>query len=762
VIAKDSGTGKSFGGLVRYLEHGKRGEKADRVAWFQSNNLFAQSMDEAAAIMKDVANQNTRVEKPVYHFSINWHPEESDRVDQALALDITRAALKDIGLEDHQSLIVAHKDEDHFHVHIVANRIDPETGNAWVGSFSKMKLEQSMARLSLEHGFEVVPGYHNALDLGIDPPEPENAQTMEAIRFEERTETPAFDTMARVELASVFAEAEDWRSLQETLAERGFFLEPRGRGLVVGDGEGHFSKVSSIGREFSRSRLETRFGEPFVPREREEIEKPAGSEAERSLGRNQEQQETAGKGDSKPLQALTADLREADTWQAFHDVLEANELQCKRKGRGLVVGDRDGELKASSLHRSLSLGNLERRLGESLDDYYAKNPEANAGRRRHAAQRLERAVSELETFDRMENFAAELAMERQAVLFRTQESFESVRRVSALKGEMTTAAEKAFRNPKSAMAKFQSMREKSGTRAAVDQLINAPEKFGRLAGRGALGMGNEERRQAQAAMTELKRYGRDYVDAVSAVAGKRQQVNADMSDRFDEKAIDVYKAAREKVGLRDRVRLEKAVLDAAEGVRKAEIKDLPFRSSLRGMVVSEKVKDLRRDQETRKRTRLQDEKAPTRIKRWPTMPTSLLPAKAEAFDAVDRYAKAKHDLREASLKGQGVKPVARELIETVTKSAEAVVGHGKRAERYFSRFGVDRRVLQADARGPVVGAKEMQRASSFLNAKSPKIRIRFTTVLRLLGVPVPRIPKPRVPKIKSKSRGMSLFRELTR
>ena len=264
MIAKDSGTGKSFGGLANYLENGHRGEKVDRVAWFEADNMDIGSIREAAQVMKVAANENTRVEKPVYHFSINWHQDESGQVDQSLALKIAREALADIGLEDHQALIVAHKDTDHFHVHVVANRVHPETDKAWVGSFSKMKLEESMARLSLEYGFEVVPGYHNAKDLGIEPPQPDVSQPSEALRFEQRKEHPSFNTQVKVELPQVFEGAETWAGLHSSLEDKGYQIQARGRGLVVVDENGHFAKASSIGREFSKASLEGRFGESFA------------------------------------------------------------------------------------------------------------------------------------------------------------------------------------------------------------------------------------------------------------------------------------------------------------------------------------------------------------------------------------------------------------------------------------------------------------------------------------------------------------------
>ena len=57
--------------------------------------------------------------------------------DRRAALD----NLKELGLEGHQALIVAHTG-GHPHVHVIANRVNPENGNAAVLSQSKLKLSR--------------------------------------------------------------------------------------------------------------------------------------------------------------------------------------------------------------------------------------------------------------------------------------------------------------------------------------------------------------------------------------------------------------------------------------------------------------------------------------------------------------------------------------------------------------------------------------------------------------------------------------------
>ena len=50
-------------------------------------------------------------------------------------------------------MIVSHIDTDYPHVHAVVNRVHPETGLAWKGSWSRLRAEASLRRQELEEGY---------------------------------------------------------------------------------------------------------------------------------------------------------------------------------------------------------------------------------------------------------------------------------------------------------------------------------------------------------------------------------------------------------------------------------------------------------------------------------------------------------------------------------------------------------------------------------------------------------------------------------
>ena len=86
---------------------------------------------------------------PIAKHSLNWaRDEKPDRQEMRRA---AVASLKALGLERHQALSVSHRDGQP-HVHVIANRVDPESGKAAGLSRSKLKLSKWAERYEREQG----------------------------------------------------------------------------------------------------------------------------------------------------------------------------------------------------------------------------------------------------------------------------------------------------------------------------------------------------------------------------------------------------------------------------------------------------------------------------------------------------------------------------------------------------------------------------------------------------------------------------------
>lgn len=250
------GLGKGFKGLLSYLETGKDGKQLDRIDWVESRNLGTERLDLGGRFMAATARESVRVEKPVFHFSVSFDP--NDPVNRDVMRQVADGILRDLKLDQHQVLIVAHKDTAHRHMHFVVNRVHPEEGRAWKPSHTKRKIEASLRRLELDHGLRVVPGRlapvpEHAREGAVNRPAP----APRPVRGDD-----AFLKDVKERAHPVFQRARSWGELENGLAEAGLRVRMNGRGMSVTDGEREV-KASHIDRAFSLNNVEKRFGSTY-------------------------------------------------------------------------------------------------------------------------------------------------------------------------------------------------------------------------------------------------------------------------------------------------------------------------------------------------------------------------------------------------------------------------------------------------------------------------------------------------------------------
>ena len=276
MIGKVPAQGKSFRGLIAYLMKGKKKEPTpERVAWTATHNLLVEDPRKAATLMRLTAQKSKRVKTPVYHYVISWRHDENPTDD--FMREVADVTSRDLGLEEHQLLFVAHKDTDHHHVHIVANRVHPETGRAWKNSHDYRRIECSLRRQAEAYGMEFVPGRHNEPERfrgrsrGVTDGEQQRNRHLglrELPRWDETTRS-----RHRKLLQEIFAKAGSWEQLEAELDKRGLVIDSKGQGLVIGNESG-VMKLSDVGRELRVAALEERFGKAFKAYEEERRQKP--------------------------------------------------------------------------------------------------------------------------------------------------------------------------------------------------------------------------------------------------------------------------------------------------------------------------------------------------------------------------------------------------------------------------------------------------------------------------------------------------------
>ncbi len=185
-----SSSSKSFGALSRYLVEDKdEGLDQTRVEWSTSRHLPTDDPEKAAQAMRATAGQNARVIDPVYHLILSFDPE--DAVTRAQMERVADRVLAALGLQEHQALIVAHGDRDHAHMHILVNRVHPETRKVWSRWQDFKAVQEVLREEERALGLRRVPGRlteQTSLDLGPDSASEEHARRPRRRRGDEKFE----------------------------------------------------------------------------------------------------------------------------------------------------------------------------------------------------------------------------------------------------------------------------------------------------------------------------------------------------------------------------------------------------------------------------------------------------------------------------------------------------------------------------------------------------------------------------------------------
>lgn len=155
----------SFRGVARYVLGERDSPSSERVAWTDSVNIGTSDPYVAWRVMAATAMDQARLKREagikntgrksnlcVLHFTLSWHPEEADDLTKAEMIRAARAMLRVMQANDHQALIVAHDDQDHPHVHVILNRVNPDDGRMLSSSFERLKASKWAQKYEEERG----------------------------------------------------------------------------------------------------------------------------------------------------------------------------------------------------------------------------------------------------------------------------------------------------------------------------------------------------------------------------------------------------------------------------------------------------------------------------------------------------------------------------------------------------------------------------------------------------------------------------------
>lgn len=165
MIVRIQASGGSFRGAGKYYLHDKSDHagldksvkpSTDERVWFTDtrntlntdaeralDEMWRTADDQAFLKMQAGVSRGGRVcENPVKTLSLSWHKDDEPTPEHMIAS--ADAFLKYMGWDQHQAVYIGHNDTEHRHIHIVLNRVHPETGRT-IDDYRERKRAQEWA-----------------------------------------------------------------------------------------------------------------------------------------------------------------------------------------------------------------------------------------------------------------------------------------------------------------------------------------------------------------------------------------------------------------------------------------------------------------------------------------------------------------------------------------------------------------------------------------------------------------------------------------
>ena len=210
------------------------------------------------------AEESIQSKMPVTHWVLSWKDGEQptpEKVDFAVQYFLQLMEWK-----EHQAFYAVHKNTSNLHVHIVVNRIHPETLKVHRPNrgFDIDRAHLAIAKL------EKIQGWASEENSTYEPSLSGNFLTLSkrnypklcpvAESLENATGEKSAQRIARERGLSIIKDVTSWRELHEGLAKVGLRFEKKGSGALVWVGDVAV-KASSVDRAFSMPKLVKRLGE---------------------------------------------------------------------------------------------------------------------------------------------------------------------------------------------------------------------------------------------------------------------------------------------------------------------------------------------------------------------------------------------------------------------------------------------------------------------------------------------------------------------
>ncbi len=250
--------------LVDYIFASHDDQGKEKLAHVGSLNFLTTTRAAQKSEMIALAEESLQSKMPVAHWVLSWQDGEQptpEKVDFAV-----RYFLQLMEWKEHQAFYAVHKNTDNLHVHLVVNRVHPDT----------LKVHRPNRGFDIDRAhlviakLERIQGWASEENCVYEPSLSGNFLTLSkrgypklcpvAETLGNATGEKSAQRIARERGHSIIMDATSWKELHEGLAAVGLRFEKKGSGALIWVGDVAV-KVSSVDRAFSMPKLVKRLGE---------------------------------------------------------------------------------------------------------------------------------------------------------------------------------------------------------------------------------------------------------------------------------------------------------------------------------------------------------------------------------------------------------------------------------------------------------------------------------------------------------------------
>lgn len=255
------GIGKSFRGCIQYLFNGRLQENgelqlleaANKNAVVIAYNMCYGNPKQLVRDFIEVCKLNSKVSKPVFHFSLSFALGDAGKLDLQDKAEIAEKLAKEFNLKNNQYLVIAHKDTGHEHLHIVANRIGFD-GKTASDSNSYKRMAAYCRQMELEYNLATVLSPNRFL-------KPEQ-RTLQAHRLDHRKE------LLKQHLTEAIRNCNNLHQVKVYMEKQGYAVE-LGRGIAFTDQQHVRFKGSQVG--YALATLEKKIKQAIQLKQQQEL-----------------------------------------------------------------------------------------------------------------------------------------------------------------------------------------------------------------------------------------------------------------------------------------------------------------------------------------------------------------------------------------------------------------------------------------------------------------------------------------------------------